>query len=134
MLQSLPSRPLTTAEGFALHRSDAFRMVTPASVSTRSDADEELVSALVAVRDGVVFGVYYDVEGDGWEVVYRETYEDPGESNALVDEAGQTAQDHVGLDDVDWEAVDDAEVVRRERGESEYARRLFDAYDRGIEE
>ncbi|WP_188977782.1 hypothetical protein [Halocalculus aciditolerans] len=133
MLESLPSRPLTTAEGFALHQSDAFRMVTPASVSTRAESDDELVSALVAVRDGVVFGVYYDVEADGWDVVYRETYEEPSESNALVDEAGRAAQDEVGLDEADWEAVDDAEVVRRERGESEYARRLFDAYDRGTE-
>ncbi|MFC7166157.1 hypothetical protein [Halospeciosus flavus] len=133
-LDSLPARPLTTAEGFALHQSDRFRMVTPASVSTENGSDDKLVSALVLVRDGRVFGVGYSVEDGGWERVYHETFEDPEVAMDLAEEANEALQEWIGHRETEWQDVPEAEGVRAEAGESEYAARLFEQYRKAADD
>ncbi|WP_435096650.1 hypothetical protein [Halarchaeum sp. P4] len=126
-MHSLPSRPLTIAEGRALHRSDAFRMVAPASAHTARGRDERLVSALVLVRDGVVHGVGFDLAADEWTVVYRESFEDIEAAEDYAQEANEALQEWAGHEDREFQAVD--EGVEAEAGESERARALFERYD-----
>jgi len=138
-MDSLPSRPLTIAEGRALHRSDAFRMVAPASAHTARGEDERLVSALVLVRDRVVQGVGYDLGTDEWRVVYSESFEPADdEERAAADGVVTAAEEHAqaanealrewaGHEDREFEAVEDS-AVEAEAGESERARALFERY------
>ncbi|GGN22680.1 hypothetical protein [Halarchaeum nitratireducens] len=139
-MDSLPSRPLTIAEGRALHRSDAFRMVAPASAHTARGEDERLVSALVLVRDGIVQGVGYDLGADEWTVVYSESFEEAAnpEERAAAEGVVAAAEEHAqaanealrewaGHEDREFEAVEDS-AVAAEAGESERARALFERY------
>lgn len=138
-MDSLPNRPLTIGEGRALHRSDAFRMVAPASAHTASGEDERLVSALVLVRDRTVQGVGYDLEADEWTVVYDESFDaDDDAERADADGVVAAAEEHAqaanealrewaGHEDREFEAVEDS-TVQAEAGESERARVLFERY------
>ncbi|QLC34259.1 hypothetical protein EFA46_008590 [Halarchaeum sp. CBA1220] len=126
-MDSLPSRPLTIAEGRALHRSDAFRMVAPASAHTARDADERLVSALVLVRDGVVHGVGFDLNADEWTVVYRERFEGIEDAEDHAQAANEALQEWAGHEDREFERVEES-GVEAEAGESERARALFERY------
>ncbi|GAD53937.1 hypothetical protein MBEHAL_2697 [Halarchaeum acidiphilum MH1-52-1] len=138
-MDSLPTRPLTLAEGRALHRSDAFRMVAPASAHTARGEDERLVSALVLVRDGIVQGVGYDLADDEWTIVYSESFEEDGdaeradadgvveEAETRAHEANEALREWAGHEDREFEAVEDS-AVAAEAGESERARALFARY------
>lgn len=126
-MDSLPSRPLTIAEGRALHRSDAFRMVAPASAHTATGEDERLVSALVLVRDGVVHGVGYDLGADEWTVVYDAAFDEIDEAEAYAQEANEALREWAGHDDREFEAVEDSSM-EAEAGESDRARALFERY------
>lgn len=128
-MDSLPPRPLTIDEGRALHRSDAFQMVAPASAHTAAGRDERLVSALVLVRDGIVHGVGYDLTEDGWTTVYRAEFDDIDAAEDLAQEANESLQEWAGHDDREFESVDPDAGVEAEAGESDRARVLFERYD-----
>lgn len=126
-LESLPSRPLTVAEGRSLHRSERFRMVAPASASSERGRDVRLVSALVLVTETTVYGVGYDVESGGWETVFEADYDSVEESEDLAEEANEALREWVGHREESFADVE--EGVQATEGESERARLLFEQYD-----
>ncbi|MGB9988052.1 hypothetical protein [Salarchaeum japonicum] len=126
-LDSLPPRPLTVPEGRTLHRSDTFRMAAPASASSKRGRDTRLVSALVLVTGDTVYGVGYDVEQEGWQTVFRETYGTVGEADDLAAEANDDLREWVGHREESFGEVE--EGIEATEEESERARLLFDQYD-----
>ena len=130
-MDSLPDRPLALAEGRALHRSDAFRMVAPASAHTARDADERLVSALVLVRDGTVYGVGYDLDGDEWIVVHEAAFDGPEDAEDEAETANEALREWAGHAEREFEAVEGG--VEAEAGESERAAGLFARYRAAVE-
>jgi len=126
-LESLPSRPLTVAEGRTLHRSDRFRMVAPSSASSKRGRDTRLVSALVLVTETTVYGVGYDVDEGGWETVVETDYDTVAEADELAEEANERLREWVGHREESFADVE--EGVQATEGESERARLLFEQYD-----
>lgn len=126
-LESLPSRPLTVAEGRALHETEAFRMVAPASASTKRGRDVRLVSALVLVTGNTVYGVGYDVEAGAWRTVFREPYSEVSEADELGEDANEALREWVGHREASFAEVE--EGIEATENESERARRLFEQYD-----
>lgn len=82
LVESLPSRPLTTAEIEKLHQSDS---VT--AVPVTGHPEEDNIFAVLLRTDSAGYAVGYDDEEEGWTVIEKATGDDEESEVRVLEEA-----------------------------------------------
>lgn len=142
IVSTLPSRPLTAQELYALHEGDQFVAVVP--VNTVTDPDEQrqrpLIFGAIFATHGSIVAVEYSPDDRQWTKVFEAENAPAGEKNAegvveSVVEAAETALKEVAAEiDVGEEVSGDADDGETFREAAAFGRLLQQQYDEAASE